>query len=489
MLVTGRYGRLIRVRDGYTIRRFGQFEADAIARTPEGVLMRRAAYAVAAKALELLGEVYGSRVCLLVGSGNNGGDALWAGYFLRRRGVGVTAVLLAPERAHVAGLAALRGAGGRTVTVEQGGQAVREADLVIDGIVGLSARGALRPAAAELVELVRAPILAVDLPSGVDPETGAVDGPAVHALATVTFQARKPVHVLGEGAARSGQVSVAEIGIPCGDPDFQLLETTDVAARLPLPAPADDKYSQGVTGILAGSASYPGAAVLCTSGAVRTTQGMVRYAGDSADAVLARWPEVVASGSLADTGRVQAWVAGPGMGTGESARQSFAEALAAGVPVLADADAVSMLAADETLLDARDPGTPLVLTPHAGEFRRLFGELGEDRIAAVRAAAARYRATVLLKGYSTVIADPDGTVLVNPVRGAWPATAGSGDVLAGMIGALLAAGIEPVYAAATGAFVHSRAAELAAAGAPISASVLAEAIPAAIRRIRMGELE
>ena len=164
-----------------------------LARTPDGALMRRAAFGVAVQAAAMLaqrgGRVAGTRVVLLVGAGNNGGDALWAGAFLRRRGVAVTAVLLDPERAHKAGLAALRHAGGR---VTQSGDVLDEADLVIDGIVGLSAKGPLRPAAAELVARITCPVLAVDLPSGVDPDTGAVTGPAVTADVTVTFGARKP---------------------------------------------------------------------------------------------------------------------------------------------------------------------------------------------------------------------------------------------------------------------------------------------------------
>lgn len=473
------------MRHGYTVRRFAEIESRAIAATPEGALMRRAAFAVAQRVAGLLDGTYGSHVALLVGSGNNGGDALWAGYFLRRRGVGVTALLLNRDRAHPDGLAALRRAGGRSVDAEAGLAALRDADVVVDGVVGLSARGALRERAAQLVAEVTAPIVAVDMPSGVDPETGAVDGPAVRAHSTVTFQAPKPVHVLGDGAVYSGRVTVAEIGIPCDlEPDFSLLGADDVAACLPIPSYADDKYTQGVPGIAAGSATFPGAAVLATSGAVRSSSGMVRYAGAAADAVRTRWPEVVATGSVADAGRVQAWTVGPGLGTGAEARQTLSEVLAAGVPVIADADALNLISADPSVLDARDPSTPLVLTPHAGEFARLAGDPGGDLLAATRRAAERYRATVLLKGYTTVIADADGPALVNPPRGAWAATAGSGDVLSGMIGALLAAGLAPKTAAGTAAWVHSSAAELAADGAPTCASAIAEAVPSAIRTLR-----
>lgn len=464
-------------------------ESRLLARTPNGALMRKAAFGVAVHAAEMLargrGRVAGTHVALLVGAGNNGGDALWAGMFLRRRGVTVTAVLLDPPRAHPAGLAALRRAGGRVTT--DGVAALAHADLVIDGIVGLSAKGPLRPAVAELVAKITCPVLAVDLPSGVDPDTGEVGGPAVNADVTVTFGARKPGHVLSAGAVHSGRVVLVDIGLgpELGEPDLSLLTAAEVGAAWPIPGPDDDKYSQGVTGIAAGSATYPGAAVLATGAAVAATSGMVRFAGTAADAVRARWPETVATGSVADAGRVQAWVVGPGLGTGSAAKDVVRTVLAAEVPVCADADAITLLANHPDLWDAREPGTPVVLTPHAGEFARLAGEVGPDRVAAARRAAKQTDAVVLLKGHTTVIAAPDGRTLVNPARNAWPATAGSGDVLSGLIGALLAAGLEPLLAAGCAAFLHELAADLAARGAPISASRLVEAIPNAIRAVRM----
>jgi hydroxyethylthiazole kinase-like uncharacterized protein yjeF len=160
------------------------------------------------------------------------------------------------------------------------------------------------------------------------------------------------------------------------------------------------------------------------------------------------------------------------------------QVLSAGVPVCADADAITLLARHPELWDARDPDTPLVLTPHAGEFARLAGEVGEDRPAAVRRAARQTGAVVLLKGHTTVVGAPDGRVLVDPVRSSWPATAGSGDVLTGMLGTLLAAGLDPWFAAGAATLAHSLAAEVAAAGAPAPALAIAEAIPAAIRRLR-----
>lgn len=467
-------------------------EDEVLARTPEGALMRRAAHAVAARAAALLadhtGGVAGRRVVLMVGAGNNGGDALWAGAFLRRRGVGVGAVLLAPDKAHPAGLAALRRRGGRVLSDADVPQWIDEADLVVDGVVGISARGPLRQEAAEVFDRVTAPVLAVDLPSGVDPDTGAVDGPAVQASATVTFGARKPVHVLNPG--RCGEVTLVDLGLPLGDdhgrpPHLHQLDTADVAAAWPIPGPGDDKYTQGVVGIAAGSETYPGAAVLATGAAVRATSGMVRYAGSAADEVRAWWPEVVATGSVADAGRVQAWSAGPGLGTGNTGFEVLAHVLCQGVPVCADADAITLVANRPEVLDARDPDTPLVLTPHDGEFARLTGDRpGHDRVAAARDAARRFDAVVLLKGHCTLVAAPDGRVLVNRPRGAWLATAGSGDVLSGILGALLAAGLDPWLAAGVAADVHARAGELAADGVPTSAAQVLEAVPEAVRRVR-----
>jgi hydroxyethylthiazole kinase-like uncharacterized protein yjeF len=436
-----------------------------LAQVPESVLMRRAAYGLATRTAAILtertGGVAGRHVALLVGAGNNGGDALWAGSFLRRRGVAVTAVLLSPDRAHPQGLAALRRAGGRISD-----DLPDRAHLVLDGIVGLSGRGPLRPAAAALVAGVRVPIVAVDSPSGVDPDTGAADGPAITATDTVTFGARKPVHLLAPG--RCGRVHLVDIGLidRLGEPDLRVLTAAEIGALWPVPGPASDKYSQGVVGIAAGSAAYPGAAVLCAGAAVLATSGMVRFAGTAADVVRARWPEVVATGSVSDAGQVQAWAVGPGLGTGAAGFQVLAHVLAAGVPVVADADAITMLARHPELADSRDPGTPLILTPHDREFERLTGKPpGADRVAATREAASRFDAVVLLKGNVTIVAAPDGRVLVNPARSSWPATAGSGDVLTGVLGALLATGLDPALAAAAAAHAQDLAATLAAAGA------------------------
>ncbi|ASR34131.1 NAD(P)H-hydrate epimerase [Prauserella marina] len=477
------------MRGIWTTDHIRQAEERLLAGTLEGALMRRAAHGVAIQAAAMLdehaGAVAGRSAVLLVGAGNNGGDALWAGAFLRKRGVGVAAVLLAPEKAHTQGLAALKRSGGRVLSVEESPQWIASADLVVDGIVGIAARGPLRPDAAALVDHIAAPVLAVDLPSGVEPDTGAVEGPAVSANRTVTFGARKPVHVLNP--ERCGDVVLVDIGLSgeLGEPDLFQLDVADVAAAWPMPGPSDDKYTQGVTGVAAGSATYPGAAVLASGSAVHATSGMVRYAGTSADVVRWHWPEIVATGSITDAGKVQAWVAGPGIGTGREGKDVLAAALGKGVPVCADADAITIIAHQPDVLDARDPGTPLVLTPHDGEFARLTGSPpGPDRVGAVRAAADRFNAVVLLKGHCTIVADPDGRVLVNAARGSWLATAGSGDVLSGLVGALLAAGLDPWLAAGVAADVHARAGQLGADGVPVSAAGVLAAIPDAVRQVR-----
>lgn len=481
------------MRAAYTTAVTRAAEAAAIEAHGSVALMRRASFAVATAAAQELaastGGVVGRAVVLAVGSGGNGGDALWAGAFLARRGVAVTALLLDPERAHPAGLAALRRAGGRVQRDELVGTALERADLVIDGIVGLSAHGPLRPAAAALVAAVRAPVLSVDSPSGVDPDTGAVDGAAVRAAATVTFGGLKPVHLLATG--RCGRVVVVPMPFALGGSgsstaDLGALEPADVAALWPVPGPEDDKYTQGVVGVVAGSATYPGAAVLCTGAAVTATSGMVRYAGTGRDAVLARFPEVVAVADVADAGRVQAWAAGPGLGTDDHACEVLRHLLGQDVPVLLDADAITVVAQHRELLE-RD--APTLLTPHAGEFARLTGsEPGADRVGSVRAAARELGVTVLLKGRTTIVADPGGHVLVNAASSSWVSTAGAGDLLSGIVGALLAAGVPPLRAGAAGAAVHERAAELAAVragvGAPVSASAVLAHLREAIRDVR-----
>ena len=457
-------------------------EAPLLASLPEGALMRRAAFGLATEIIGELtartGGVAGRRVCAVVGSGDNGGDALWAATFVRRRGAAADAVLLNPDHAHRNALQAFRKAGGRVV------ESVSAAtDLVLDGVVGISGSGPLRPPAAKVFDAVSAagiPVVAVDIPSGIDVATGAITGPAVHAAMTVTFGGLKPVHALAD----CGRVELIDIGLRLPRTDVLGFEAGDVAARWPVPGPHDDKYTQGVTGVMAGSSTYPGAAVLCTGAAVAATSGMVRYTGSAHSEVLAHWPEVIASPTPASAGRVQAWVVGPGLGTDATGAAALWFALDTDLPVLVDADGLTILADHPDLVANRT--APTVLTPHAGEFARLTGAPpGDDRVGACRRLADALGATVLLKGNVTVIADPGGLVYLNPAGQSWAATAGSGDVLSGIIGALLAAGLAPAEAAAVGAFVHARAAALSAADpgpgeAPTSASRIVPHIRAAL---------
>lgn len=448
------------MRHYYTVEQIRAAEAPLLASLPDGVLMRRAAFglttAIAGELASRTGGLSGRSVCAVVGSGDNGGDALWAATLLRRRGVAAAAILLDPQRAHAKGLAAFRKAGGRIVDTVPAAT-----DLVIDGVVGISGRGALRPHAADVfagVEAAGIPVVAVDLPSGLDPHTGAAEGPAVRAALTVTFGGLKPVHALGE----CGRVEMVDIGLQLPETDLHSLTAADVEACWPAPGPRDDKYTQGVTGILAGSTAYPGAAILSAGAAVAATSGMVRYAGSAAAQVISHWPEVVAAPSPAAAGKVQAWVVGPGLGTDGDAAAALWFALGTDLPVIVDADALTILAAHPALVAERN--APTVLTPHAGEYARLAGHpVGPDRVGAARELAEKMRCTVLLKGNVTVIVDPSGPVYLNPAGGSWAATAGSGDVLSGMIGALLASGLPPARAAAAAAFVHTRAAAASAA--------------------------
>lgn len=471
------------MRHYYSVEQIRAAEAPLLAAMPDGALMRRAAWplsvAIAAELRRRTGGVAGRRVCAVVGSGDNGGDALWAVTFLRRRGAAGDAVLLNPDHTHAKGLAAFRAAGGRVVET-----IADTTDLVVDGVVGIGATGPLRPAAAAVFATTSAPVVAVDIPSGVDPATGAITGPAVRAAVTVTFGGLKPAHALAD----CGRVELVDIGLDLPEAELRGFEAADVAAVWPVPGRVDDKYTQGVTGVLAGSATYPGAAILCSGAAVAGHSGMVRYAGPAAAEVVSHWPETIAVSDRREAGRVQAWVVGPGLGTDHEASKTLRFALDSELPVLVDADALTVLAAHPELVI--DRAAPTLLTPHAGEFARLAGqEPGSDRVGATRELAARLGATVLLKGNVTVIADPDGAVYLNPAGSSWAATAGSGDVLSGLVGALLAAGLAPAEAAAAGAFVHSRAAALAAADpGPASTPISATRILSHIRPALAGIL-
>ena len=446
-----------------------------MAELPDGALMQRAAAGLAVAIADLLGGVYGARVLLLVGGGDNGGDALWAGEKLARRGAAVEALLLS-ENAHAEGLAALKAAGGRVVALAE----AHRPDVVVDGIVGIGGRPGLKPEAqAALAILPGVPVVAVDVPSGVDVDGGTLDDTHVQADLTVTFGTHKIAHLVDPAAQASGTVHLVDIGLDATLPaaSVEALQAKDVAALLPRPGGTAQKYTRGVVGVRAGSSTYPGAAVLCTSGAVSGLAGMVRYLGSAADAVRARHPEVVVS-----DGRVQAWVVGSG---GDAdAEQALADALEDDVPTVVDADALKHVG---SRLRSTGRGRGLVLTPHAGELAAMLGVEREhveaDQLGFVRRAALSYGAVVLLKGRHTLVARPDGAVRVTTSGVPWLAVAGAGDVLSGVIGSLLAAGVEPFDAAAVGSWLHGAAATLASGGGPITASAVADTVPEVVRTL------
>jgi hydroxyethylthiazole kinase-like uncharacterized protein yjeF len=471
-------------------------EKALMATLPDGTLMQRAAAGLARRCAMLLGDtggVYGSRVLLLVGSGDNGADTLFAGGLLARRGASVSAILLRPDRVHLAALAAMRAAGGHTIT-----DLPSRVDLVLDGIVGIGASGGLRPAARAIVDRLgelrgrtgeRPPVVAVDVPSGVAVDTGDVPGAAVTADVTVTFGCLKPALVVGPAAVHAGQVEVVDIGLRDhlrADPALRVPDAADVAAWWPRLGPASEKYTRGVVGIATGSVMYPGAALLSTAGALAGPTGMVRYAGTADREIVRAHPSVVAVRKVADAGRVQAWVCGSGLGTDDDARTELRTVLATALPVLLDADALTLLVDGKHATDLRRDA-PLVLTPHDREFARLAGEAPDsDRVGAACKLAAWMNAVVLLKGDRTIVATPSGEAWVNPTGSPALATGGTGDVLAGLIGSLLAAGLAPERAAVAGAYVHGLAGHRAASDGPATAPDVANALRAVLADLLAG---
>jgi hydroxyethylthiazole kinase-like uncharacterized protein yjeF len=458
------------MRAAHTVDQVRAAESDLMSGLPEGTLMARASAGLAAAVLDFLGRGYGARVLLLVGSGDNGGDALHAGARLARRGVQVSALLLDPDRTHEAGLAALREAGGRVVASVQDAP---HPDVVLDGIVGIGGHGGLRDdAAAVVAALGDVPVIAVDTPSGVDVDTGRVSGPHVTAAVTVTFGTHKVAHLVDPAALACGAVHLVDIGLDLPPAPVTALQQSDVRALLPRPAPTAHKYTRGVVGVRAGSKQYPGAGVLCVAGASAGLVGMVRYLGGAADLVGAEHPEVVVG-----TGRVQAWVIGSGGGA--DAEQALRDALADAVPVVVDADGLAHVSGPL--------GVPALLTPHAGELSRMLGvereDIEADQLHHARLAAERFEAVVLLKGRHTLVATPQGRVHVTTVGPSWLATAGAGDVLSGLCGSLLAAGLPPFEAGAVGSWLHGAAATAAGRGGPVVAGDVARALPEVCRAL------
>ena len=468
------------------------------------------------------GRVAGATVVALVGPGNNGGDALHA--LARLAGHGVRAVAVATSASvHAGGLAALTGAGGTVLGVVDEapgervwlGEAAAEAfasDVLLDGLLGIGARGGLRGAAAELVGILtdlladrEAPdrpfVVAVDVPSGIGVDDGTLPGPVLAADRTVTFGVAKPALLLPPAAHLAGQVDVVDLGLRphLGDsrPGATRLTVADVGSLWPVPGPTDHKYTRGVVGVVAGSGTYPGAGILTVAGALGAGCGMVRYAGPdrARQAVVAAHPEVVA-GPSTDV-QVQAWVVGPGVADDDEqsgrARAAIAHALARSVPLVVDAGGLELL--------PRRLNPTVVLTPHAGELARLLAahdvtvsreDVTAEPVLWTIEAARRTGATILLKGHTTVVAGQGG-LLAQADAPAWLATAGAGDVLAGVLGALLAGRSADAAAdhrlvarlAAAAALVHGLAARRAGTG-PVTASAVAAALPATVATLVVG---
>jgi hydroxyethylthiazole kinase-like uncharacterized protein yjeF len=457
-------------------------------------LMESAGRSVARVAAALVGGAYGRRAVVVCGKGNNGGDGLVAARHLERWGMGVAVVLLEPPGGF-RGAAAVNfhryaGSGGRWRRFSPEGLAreLARADVVIDGIFGTGFRGAPEGNFAKAIELINgspSEVVSVDIPSGVEGESGAVRGEAVRASFTVTFGALKPGIVFFPGAEYAGEIEVADIGFPPDlvVSDLWLVQRHDAAMLLPTRAPESHKRASGVVLVLAGSRAMTGAAVLTASAAYRAGAGLVTLAvprgilpvveAAITETTFLPLPESD-GGSVSDEAwpilregldEVDAVAAGPGLSTDPSTfdliRRLVAESPA---PFVLDADALTAFTGRGA--DLAERKSESVLTPHPGEFGRLTGlsstEVLEDRVGHARKAAAEFRCPVLLKGSRTVIARPDGTVFVNPTGGPYLATGGTGDVLTGAIGAFLARGLRPADAAVLGAYAHGLAGRMAA---------------------------
>jgi len=421
-----------------TVAEMNAVDAAASATTPIDVLVGRAGLAVALAALDLLGGAYGRRVVVVAGPGNNGADGRVAAEVLRRRGARVRVVDAAAP------------------------VAFGPVDLVVDAAFGTGFRGEFRfPPVPP-----GTPVLAVDIPSGVRGDTGAASGAPAAADRTVTFVALKPGLLQGDGVRLAGAVTVADIGLPTGRPAIAVMDDDDVAELIPSRARLGNKWSAAVL-VVAGSPGMTGAAALCARAAYRAGAGMVRLGVPGLDLADSPATEAVsvalpdqgwAEAALEAASRCSAVVVGPGLGRGPGVADDVARLVAdSPVPVVVDADglhALGRVGGDDSFR-AR---SRVVLTPHDGEYARLTGgDPGPDRIAAARALASASGAVSLLKGPTTAVAHPDGRVRLARAGTTALATAGTGDVLSGVIGALLARGIDPLEAAALAAHVHGRA--------------------------------
>ncbi len=442
--------------------------------TPVAVLMERAGRAVARAVRTELGGTYGRRVVIVCGRGNNGGDGLVAARVLEQWGVRVDVFRLDAglDRAACA-------------------RALARADVLVDAMFGTGFRGCLDGDAAWFAEQTTTTScgrVAVDIPSGVSGLTGAIEGVAVRADRTVCFAAYKPGLLFEPGRTHAGRVEVVDIGLDigvagCGDaeaPAAGVISERDVATWLPDRRADAHKWSAGGVLVVGGSSGMTGAPMMVSHAAMRVGAGIVWCGMPGDAAVRASGSEVVTrllpaapNGSLgadaaiavlAELSRFRVLVLGPGLGDGSTTRAAVQRIVAeAPVALVLDADGLNALEGDVSSLRGRaDRGMATILTPHAAEYARLVGHaVGPDRIVAARELAEAARSVVLLKGPGTVIAAPEGRLAVNPSGGPWLATAGSGDVLSGIIGGLAARGTGTFEAAAAGAWLHGRAADVA----------------------------
>lgn len=469
-----------------------------------GELMARAVEGLADVVAARVTQLGAETVVALVGAGNNGADALYAVAHVAESGVSCAAALdLA--RVHEGALEAARAAGVVLVTGAEALEDIAEADIVLDGILGLGGRPGLPDEAAAWVAAIPddAHVIAVDLPSGQSADGMGFDPDGVLADETVTFSVAKPVHLLPPTEQACGMLTVVDIGLTFDtEPVVVRLTFDDVVDAWPVPGPDDDKYSRGVVGIVAGGENYSGAAVLAVTAAVEAGAGMVRYIGTPTPEGLVRAavPEAVHG-----EGRVQAWVVGPGLDVTSTRRDATTQlavahaALAGEEPVLVDAGGLDLV--DDDVIDARRDRSTL-LTPHAGELATLLTRLGASRrsrktvqveraaveaepLRHARALADRTGMTVLLKGSTTLVVSADETrpVWSQTDAPAWLSTAGAGDVLSGLIGTLLAAGLDADEAGALGALVHGVAGDRAGAGGPVRALRVAHGIPDAVAHL------
>jgi ADP-dependent NAD(P)H-hydrate dehydratase / NAD(P)H-hydrate epimerase len=443
-------------------------EERAFAITAPGELMQRASFALGvgcAQALEdMYGRVYGTTATVVVGPGNNGGDALYAGAYLSRRGVKVTAHCVVQGAFHTEAMSAFLASGG-TVADCIG----LDVDLVIDGIAGL---GSGRPVDSSLAQWInnQAFVVSVDIPSGVNADTGecSIDA-SVHADLTFTFGALKPGLVLSPGSELAGEVEIVDIGVEWNEtPSLHVMLPEGAEEFFHEPQPDAYKYSRGVVGIAAGSSAYPGAIQLVVLGAQHTGVGMVMCAtvGDFDAHITDEFPHVVMTS--ANSSRVSAWGVGPGFSGTDAESEFLTEILSGSLPVVLDAGALTALAQSvqlRALVEKRSALT--VITPHVGEFRKLFPDRGEPTWSNVRHAAQNLNAIVVAKGPRTIMCAPDGRSFVDIEGTSALATAGSGDILTGNIAGLLAAhssrlATQSLEIVAAGVWMHGRAGRIAA---------------------------